>query len=381
MATVYRLIDAGRQYLDDNGDPLSGGQLFTYVAGSSTKKTTYQESSGTTPHANPIVLDAAGRLPAPVWGTTGPYKLVLAPSTDTDPPASPEWTEDDVSGINDTASSSIDQWVASGFTPTYVSATSLTVVGDQTSILHLGRRIKTTNNGGTRYSRITGASYSAPNTTLDIVNDSGSLDAGLSELSYGLLSASNPSIPNLTAAVGGTWVAIETQTASASPTLDFDSSINNNYNHYVLVLKGLVPATDNVQLLARIATAGPTWQAGAAAYQWGGTIVGTGGSGTSDGSGSGGPTTAMCINGSATTKVGSAAGEGIDAVIEFFVPSSTTQRKRFTWRGVYTSAAGTDVSCQGGGSYGSTAAIVGVRLLFSDDNIASGEATLYGVRK
>jgi hypothetical protein len=195
MATVYRLLDVGRQFLDDNGDPYAGGLLFTYTAGSSTKKTTYQEASGSTPHANPIVLDANGRLPAPVWGTTGAYKLVLAPSTDTDPPASPEWTEDDVSGINDTATSSVDQWVASGLTPTYVSGSQFSVSGDRTTELHAGRRLKTANSGGTIYSSITASSYSAPNTTVTVVSDSGSLDAGLSSVSYGLLSATGHSLP------------------------------------------------------------------------------------------------------------------------------------------------------------------------------------------
>lgn len=177
-----------------------------------------------------------------------------------------------------------------------------------------------------------------------------------------------------------TWEAIETLTASSSATLDFDAGIDSDFDHYVIVCKGLVPSTDDVQLLARIATAGPTWQSGAGAYQWGGQLTGVGGTVAGDGSSSSGPTTGMCINGSATSKVGSAAGEGIDAVIEFFVPSSTSQRKRFSWRGVFTAASGADATFAGGGSYGSTSAIVGVRLLFSSGNIASGEATLYGVR-
>lgn len=181
--------------------------------------------------------------------------------------------------------------------------------------------------------------------------------------------------------LGAALVPIETLTASASATLDFDAGINSTYSHYVLVCKGLVPATDDVQLLARIATSGPSWQAGAGAYQWGGYLTGIGGTVAGDGSGSGGPTTAMCINGSATTKIGNAAGEGIDAVIEFFAPSTTAQRKRFSWRGAFTAASGNDATFAGGGSYGSTSAIVGVRLLFSSGNIASGEATLYGVRK
>lgn len=184
------------------------------------------------------------------------------------------------------------------------------------------------------------------------------------------------------AAVPG-WIPIETQTAATSVSLSFVTGIDATYDHYVLVCKGMRPATDDVQFWARVATdlIGPTWAFGVGAYQWGGWLTGVGGTVAGDGSSVGGPTTAMCINGSATTKVGSTAGEGIDAVIEFFTPSSTTQRKRFAWRGAFTAASGNDQAFAGGGSYGSTSAIVGVRLQFSSGNIASGEATLYGVRK
>lgn len=179
--------------------------------------------------------------------------------------------------------------------------------------------------------------------------------------------------------IGTALVPIETLTASSSATLDFDSGIDSTYDDYILVCKGLTPATDDVQLLARIATAGPTWQAGAGAYQWGGSVVSIGGTVAGDGSSSGGPTTAMCLNGSATSKVGSASGEGVDLVIRFSAPAGSN-RKRFAWQGVFTTAAGNDAAVSGAGSYGSTTAIVGVRLLFSSGNIASGSATLYGVR-
>lgn len=181
------------QAIDDNRDPIVGAQLFTYVAGSSTKQTTYQNSNSSTPNSNPIVFDAAGRAPYPVWLTDGvSYKFVLAPANDTDPPTSPIWTIDNITGINDTAIS-LDQWV-SGPTPTYVSATSFTLAGDQTSTFTVGRRIKTTNSGGTVYSTITASVFGAL-TTVTVANDSGTLDAGLSAVSYALLSATNPSVP------------------------------------------------------------------------------------------------------------------------------------------------------------------------------------------
>ena len=120
------------------------------------------------------------------------YKFVLTSPTDTDPPVASTRTIDNVSGVNDTTVTS-DQWVA-GPTPTFVSTTSFTLVGDQTSTFHVGRRVKTTNSGGTIYSRITVSAFTAL-TTITVVNDSGVLDSGLSAVSYGLLSATNPSIP------------------------------------------------------------------------------------------------------------------------------------------------------------------------------------------
>ena len=45
---------------DDDGSPLAGGKVFFYTAGTSTKQNTYTDSTGATPNANPVVLDARG---------------------------------------------------------------------------------------------------------------------------------------------------------------------------------------------------------------------------------------------------------------------------------------------------------------------------------
>jgi hypothetical protein len=73
----------GAQFFDDNGDPLSGGKIFTYAAGTTTPKATYTDFTGGTPNANPIILDAAGRTPDEVWLNYGDaYKFILKTSTD-----------------------------------------------------------------------------------------------------------------------------------------------------------------------------------------------------------------------------------------------------------------------------------------------------------
>lgn len=61
--------------LDDNGAPLSGGLLYTYAAGTTTPQATYSEVTLTTPNANPVVLDAAGRCALFLSPTS--YKYVL----------------------------------------------------------------------------------------------------------------------------------------------------------------------------------------------------------------------------------------------------------------------------------------------------------------
>ena len=205
---VKQLWVSPPQFVDANGDPYSGAYLFFYAAGSSTKQATYTDSTGGTPCDNPITLNASGypavsgTVVAP-WGTVGQtYKIGLAAPGSADPPASFVWTQDNVAPINDTAST-VDEWI-SGPTPTYVSATSLTLVGDQTTTFHVGRRLKTTNSGGTIYSTITVSAYTSL-TTLTVVNDSGTLDAGLSAVSYGIVSSANTSIPGVETSAGA-WI-------------------------------------------------------------------------------------------------------------------------------------------------------------------------------
>lgn len=69
------------QFLDANGAPLAGGKVYTYQAGTTTPLATYTTASGTTPNANPVILDARGE--ADIWYAPGvSYKVVLRTSAD-----------------------------------------------------------------------------------------------------------------------------------------------------------------------------------------------------------------------------------------------------------------------------------------------------------
>lgn len=48
------------KFTDDTGLPLIGGQVFSYVEGTSTPKDTYQDRAFTIPNTNPIILDDVG---------------------------------------------------------------------------------------------------------------------------------------------------------------------------------------------------------------------------------------------------------------------------------------------------------------------------------
>jgi hypothetical protein len=133
----------------------------------------------------------------------------------------------------------------------------------------------------------------------------------------------------------------------------------------------MIPATDNAQLYARVqvAAAYPT-----SGYEWSTFHL---------------DTTSMAATGSDSDSQfslhsdrgnGNLATEGCAGQMMFHEPSSTTLHKMFHWTGYVVDTAANGYSTGGGGKYeGGTGAITGIRLYYSSGNIASGEATLYGI--
>lgn len=199
MATVF-LAPApilNTQFIPGGNVPASGGQLFAYISGSSTKLNTYTTSSGSVANANPYVLDSGGNLTGSreIWLIqSSTYRFVLAPSNDTDPPSSPYWTMDSISGVNDVPNQTGLEWIISSTAPVFAASSSFALPGDQTATFTLGRRVKTTNTGGTIYGTVTSSAFTT-STAVGIATDSGALDSGLSAVSYGLLSTPNGSVP------------------------------------------------------------------------------------------------------------------------------------------------------------------------------------------
>lgn len=75
----------GGQFFDNSGNPLTGGKIYSYEAGTTTPLATYTSSYGNTSHTNPIILDAAGRVPngGEIWNNYAYlYKFVVKTSAE-----------------------------------------------------------------------------------------------------------------------------------------------------------------------------------------------------------------------------------------------------------------------------------------------------------
>lgn len=82
------------QGFDDDGDPLTGGLLYTYIPGTTTDKATYSDAALTTANANPVVLDSRGEA---IVYQSGPTKFVLKTAA-----GATIWTMDQIGGAPQT---------------------------------------------------------------------------------------------------------------------------------------------------------------------------------------------------------------------------------------------------------------------------------------
>lgn len=92
------------QFSDINGEPLVGGKVYTYEAGTTTPLATYSDNTGSSLNPNPIILNARGE--APIWLGAGIYKFKLADANDVE-----IWTVDyiaaPISGVSPALSGNV----------------------------------------------------------------------------------------------------------------------------------------------------------------------------------------------------------------------------------------------------------------------------------
>jgi hypothetical protein len=113
---------SGWQFFADSGAALAGGKIYTYLAGTTTPVATYTTSAGTVANSNPIILDAAGRVPNQIWLTAGSaYKFVVKTSADVT-----IGTYDNLIGVADTSTLLASPSAIGSTTPAAGTFTTLT---------------------------------------------------------------------------------------------------------------------------------------------------------------------------------------------------------------------------------------------------------------
>ena len=169
---------------------------------------------------------------------------------------------------------------------------------------------------------------------------------------------------------------IETQTASSSAQLDFQTGIDSTFDQYEFRISDLVPATDDVELRMRVFVSS-TIVDGASTYSCKlqrNTSAGVD-TVTAD-------HIVLCDD-AVTQSLGSDTGESYSGVVRMFNPASAALYTKFTVAAIYDPGAGIGnlAHVLGGGRYdGSVSAVDGIRFYMESGNIESGKISLYGVK-
>lgn len=159
--TAVQLTPTPIQQFEVNGVPCLGCRLFIYAAGTTTKITTYTDSTGATPQTNPIVLNSRGEPENTLGASVGiwvpptqSYKMVFTTPTDADPPTNPIWTLDNIApsggigGISALASNNAALQAMAHGAATAVTRIGFSSAGDSPPLTYLPSPSPCTLNSG-----------------------------------------------------------------------------------------------------------------------------------------------------------------------------------------------------------------------------------------
>ena len=171
------------------------------------------------------------------------------------------------------------------------------------------------------------------------------------------------------AAGGGAWTLIETQTASTDDYITF-STLSTDYRDFRIIASAIVPETDASSLYFQISSASAFVTSG---YTWAALGSNEDNSQSTIGSGSAAHVQIDSVS------VGNVSGENIYFELTIENVHSTANQKVMIWESSNATSANKFQQMRGGGrNAGTVAAIDGLRFFFSADAVLSGTATLYG---
>lgn len=123
-------------FLNDNGAPCNGCLLDTFAAGTTTPEPTFTDSARTVQHANPIVMNSAGRPPSPMFLSSKSYKFRLRTAA-----GATLWTADGIQATDVALTSTGElRYHFGGDSTSPITATSYPI-GSTTDKLHAGTSI------------------------------------------------------------------------------------------------------------------------------------------------------------------------------------------------------------------------------------------------
>lgn len=177
---------------------------------------------------------------------------------------------------------------------------------------------------------------------------------------------------------GKPWVELDFQQAISSATIDLVTGFTSTYDHFLVALKNVVPATDGASLNVRVRQSG-NFQDGASAYQWVryGSVVA--GSPTVSAVGSTGDAQIILA-----ASLGNGAGRSLSGMMNFADAAGATYVKIIRWEASGLTNGGLVQDTTGSGSpsgSGAGPAITGLRFFMSTGNISVGDFRIYGLKK
>jgi hypothetical protein len=190
-----------------------------------------------------------------------------------------------------------------------------------------------------------------------------------------LLRSNGASAPTWVTASSGALTLLSTVTASASATVDIETTFDSTYDSYLLVVSGLTPASDTVRLRLQMKVGG-AYDTGNN-YSHHGSNVASSAATYAGSAAQGDPSISM--SGLDLFTTATLAGSTCSFDMRIPLPSRTNNKKLVTYSGFIYQAASKVVAIQGVGLNTASTALTGLRFFMSSGNIATGTFRLYGI--
>lgn len=172
---------------------------------------------------------------------------------------------------------------------------------------------------------------------------------------------------------GAGLVFLSEVTASASATVDLETTFDSTFDTYMITVTDTIPATDATDLLVRLKIGGAYLTTAGYRYH---SFNMDSSSALYSADANAADTSIKIIAGA-----GNASGESSSLIMYLHNPTSTTLHHKIDWQGSLSDSIERSQICGGAGFHVTTGALTGIRFLMASGNVTSGVFRLYGIVK